>query len=254
MARRRKNARKRRGSRSRSAAAKKAARTRKRNKAKRRAAGRKAARTRRRNSRKRPARRRNARRRPAKRRNARRRVTRRRNSRRRRNPSMVRSTTTTLRSLTKPRMWRKTLTDGGFLAAGYAGVNALRAIESRFGLDAVMDAIPGGIARTVAEYALKIVNIGLTTQIAGMVVKGSNKANIQKGGLTNLGVQFLSDVSSMFGGTGEIVRGYLGDYNLAYNMGTSMAPALGNYNLVQGGQVMASSSGIDVYAPVTGVY
>lgn len=233
----------------RSAAARKAARTRKRNKAKRSAAGRKAARTRRRNA----GRRRN----PAKRRNPirrRRRATgRRRSTRRRRNPSIVRSTTASIRSLTRPKTWTGNMVAGLQLGAGYAGVNALRAIEGRFGIDGLMASLPGGIVRTLAEYGLKIVNIGLTTQIAGFVVKGKSKTNVQYGGLANLGVQLLGDVSVLFGGTGEIVRGYLGDYNLAMG-GQSMAPALGNYNLAIGGQAMPSVSGQEVYSPFNAVY
>jgi hypothetical protein len=178
---------------------------------------------------------------------------------RRSNPGIVRSIKSSVRGLTKPRSLQATVTDGFQLSVGYAGVNALRALEGRFGIDGVMASVPGGAARTIAEYALKVINIGLAASFAGMI-GGKMSKNVRAGGMANFGVTLLSDLSTLAGPSGGTIRSYLsgvGDYNLAYGMGTAMhpaAPSLGNYNLVGGSQAMAPTSGYDVYAPLEGVY
>lgn len=144
------------------------------------------------------------------------------------------------------------------IGLGYAGVNALRALEGRFGLDGIMARLPGGLIVKVGEYVLKFVNTGVAAWLAGKIAKRDFAQQVRAGGYANIGVNLLADVSGAFGGYGETVRSYLngvGDYNLAYNMGQAMGgPFLGNYNLAAGGQVMPSVSGDEVYPSFESVY
>lgn len=167
--------------------------------------------------------------------------------------------TSSLRSITRVSTAKATVFTGLQIGAGYAGVNALRSLEGRFGLDGLMARLPGGIVNKVGEYVLKFVNTSLAAALAGMVGKRGFANQVRAGGLANIGVNLFSDVAGLFGGMGETARQYLhgiGDYNLAYNMGTAMHPypALGNYNLASGGQAMDSVSGAEVYPDLSSIY
>lgn len=163
-----------------------------------------------------------------------------------------------LRSLTNLGTVRSTVVNGLKIGVGYAGVNALRAIEGRFGLDGILARLPGGLATKVAEYALKFVNTSIAASIAGFGGRGFSQ-QVRAGGFANIGVNLLSDVAGAFGGYGDTVRSYLhgmGDYNLAYNAGQAMGGPfrLGNYNLSDGSQAMVPVSGDSVYPGLESIY
>jgi hypothetical protein len=150
---------------------------------------------------------------------------------------------------------KATVVGGLQVGLGYAGVNALRAIEGRFGLDGIMSRLPGGMIGRVAEYAVKFVNANLAATIAGMFGRGF-AGHVKTGGFANIGVSLLADVAGMSPVGGDLVTPYLhgvGNYNLAYNMGQAM-PSLGNYNLATGGQAINSVSGDEVYPKLDSIY
>ena len=137
-------------------------------------------------------------------------------------------------------------------------MNALRAIEGRFGLDGVVARLPGGLVGQVVEFGLKFVNTAVATFLGSKISRGFG-AKVQVGGMANIGVNLLSAVAGAAGGPGETIRSYLhglGNYNLAYNMGQAMpgVNGLGNYNLSDGGQAMQSISGAGVYPEFDEVY
>lgn len=208
----------------RSAAAKKAARTRKRNKAKRSAAARKAARTRKRNaSRKRRS---YARANPTRTRSRSRRRTRsrRRSGGRRRSMSLTRR----VRSALRPRSVQSTLVTSVKVGVGWGGANAIRNVESMAGVDGLMARIPPGVASKIAEYALRILNIGVLDALVGVVgAKSSTRAAVKSGALANLGVKALSDVSGFFGEPGAMVREHLADYQIVGGPGASAMRPVG---------------------------
>lgn len=166
--------------------------------------------------------------------------------------------TRSFRSATKVSTAKTTVVNGLQIGLGFAGINALRAVEGRFGLDGIMARLPGGMIGRVLEYVLKYVNTGLAAGIASKIGKRGFGERVRAGGFANLGVSLLGDVAGMLGGPGAMVSSYLhgvGDYNLAAG-GTVMNPypAMGNYNLAAGGQAMQSVSGSEVYPDLDSIY
>lgn len=152
---------------------------------------------------------------------------------------------------------KSTVVGGLQIGAGFAAVNALRAIEGRFGLDNLMAQLPSGAMARIGEYVVKFVNANLAGRIASMFGRGFG-TQVRAGGFANIGVSLLSDVASMAPGGGSVLPylpGGMGNYNLAYNMGQAMpSGGLGNYNLATGGQAINSVSGDEVYPTLNSIY
>ena len=160
--------------------------------------------------------------------------------------------------VTKTGTWKSGLKTGFGMALGFAGVNALGALENRYFLNAVTERIPGGFLRTLWDYALKLVNTSIATTLAGMLPfrgRSSLAGQVRLGGYANLGVRFLGDIAGMLGEPGAQVQSYLSglsDYLIVGPPGaTAFNPGgysgMGNYMTAVGSPVMPDYVGIQPY-------
>lgn len=145
---------------------------------------------------------------------------------------------------------KSNVANGTVAALGWAGVNGLARIESRFGLDRLSDSVGGGLPGKILGLVIKGFNVGVLTGIARMV--GASKqtvTNLATGGIVSIGASVVNAVAPMLGSPGESVSALLGDYILAGSpYATAMHPfGMGDYLTAAGVPSMPMVSNDSVY-------
>jgi len=146
--------------------------------------------------------------------------------------------------------------NGAEAAVGWGAVNGLGRLEMRLGVGRLLSRVPGGIAAKLVGYALKIVNVGLVSGLARKFTSARFANYATVGGVTNLGVNVIADLSGMFGAQGEMARGLLkghgdvasglSDYVL-YGQPYNTAMGLSDYRDLTGQMSMGDVVGVDPY-------
>ncbi len=193
-------------------------------------------------------------------------MARRRKKRGRRNPEFVSGAVAEVKKGLSPSGFKDNVVDGLQIAVGYAGVGAFGALESRLGLGGILSRVPGGIARTIAGYLVKGINVGLTGLAARTILGGRHQdllRNIRGGAKANFGVTVFKDVLGAIPGGGRI-SAYLSGFGNFLNadgwpamgdwLNSGMQPSMGpapDYSMVPTEQIWGTQS--DIYGGGTGL-